>query len=414
VTPTAALLRFHFGAGVRLAMRAGLPAAALLTVAIGLSGAADAILAWAAADLAGTAGSLATPLLLAAIGAGIATWCAPRVGHGIEGWVRHLPAAAAEHGLGLTGALMAAQAPIAAAWIVLWVVAWTSGVAVDPRRLLALPVVLAGIACALLPGRRPVLFAVAGVATVALALRGGWIGIACGLPLVFAATRFFEPARQRGTAISQGHRTLRARRIPGIIASRAVGWRVLGAWVPALVLLGVGALIVENNPEFDTSKPLRLVGTLAVGIVVGGLADPLAIRRPPWRWARSLPWSAADRVRHDAMWFAVRAGGVPLAFGLLDPAAGLATALTVPLLTFRGAAMLRQQRGSIGGPSRVVMESFFLGLCMILSSWVALVALMLAWPAWAAAARRDRDLDVSRWSPRDHLAIGDPGSWRGG
>ena len=88
MTPTVALLRFHLGSGTRLAMHAGVPAAALLTVAVGLSGSVEGVMAFAADDLA--TGSVATAAVLVAIGAGIAAWGAPRIAHGIDGLIGHL------------------------------------------------------------------------------------------------------------------------------------------------------------------------------------------------------------------------------------------------------------------------------------------------------------------------------------
>ncbi len=123
-TPTAALLSFHLKAGSRLAMRTGVPAAALLTAGIGLSPDPGATLRLVANDLASNSGSFIVGVLLAIVAGGMATWAAPRIYHGVNGWVRHLPADWPAHRRALLGALTAAELPVAITWCALWLVAW--------------------------------------------------------------------------------------------------------------------------------------------------------------------------------------------------------------------------------------------------------------------------------------------------
>ena len=201
-TPTAAPLNLHLKAGSRLAMRTGVPAAAVLTAGIGLSPDPSATLRLVANDLASGSGSFTVGVLLAIVAGGMATWAAPRICHGVNGWVRHLPADWPAHRRALLGALTAAELPVAITWCALWLVAWSLGSDVEPRRLLAMSVVLVGVSLTRVPARWSIVVASAGVVTVGLALFAGWPGLAprrggrsrCGTP--HRPTAWSHPARR--------------------------------------------------------------------------------------------------------------------------------------------------------------------------------------------------------------------------
>jgi len=88
-------------------------------------------------------------------------------------------------------------------------------------------------------------------------------------------------------------------------------------------------------------------------------------------------------------------------------------ATIVPLIVVRAASCLRMPGRNANIWARVIGEGIFAAACLGLTPWAALVALLLVWPASREAVRRDRNLEVSRWSPLEHLASGDPMSWRG-
>lgn len=417
-TPTIALLTFHVKAGSRLAMRTGVPTAAAFTVGIGLSPDPNAALRLVATDLATTSGSFVMGALLAVVAAGMASWATPRVWHGVDGWVRHLPADWPAHRRALLGALTAAQLPIAMAWGALWLVAWGMGSDVEARRLLAMPVVLVGVSLTSVPTRRPLVVAVAGLLVVGLALFAGWSGLALAVVVGLAAERLILPPRGRTRRGVLWRSHVGAGLVPGVIAFRAVGRRLLNAYAPVLVTFGPAWLLVRNNPGVSYAAALRFAAGCTVALVVAGLARELITRRPPWRWARSLPWSAADRVRGDTLWLTGHAAVVLLAFGaVLSPRQALVTALVVPLISVRAAGALRKPRTDTHTDThtvaRLLGEGVFVAAWFSVTIWTAVPALLLVWPAWRDATGRDRNLDVSRWSPQAHLASGDPVSWRG-
>jgi hypothetical protein len=202
--------------------------------------------------------------------------------------------------------------------------------------------------------------------------------------------------------------------LPGWIGLRAIGARVLNAYWPTVIPLGIAWLFVHNNPSVVHDGPLRIATGLAVTFVAATLAEELARRRPPWRWARSLPWAASDRVRHDVSWLALHTVPILIVFGVvLDNMAVLTAAAIVPLVVVRAASCLRRPGRNAKIGARVLGEGAFAAAWLGVTPWAALTALVLVWPAWREAVQRERNLNVSRWSPLDHLASGDPMSWRG-
>ena len=415
LTPTAALLTFHLKAGSRLAMRTGVPAAAVLTAGIGLSPDPGATLRLMANDLASHSGSFTVGALLAIVAGGMATWAAPRVWHGVDGWVRHLPADWPAHRRALLGALTAAQLPVAIGWCAMWCVAWSVGSDIEPRRLLAMPVVLVGVSLTCAPAGWSVVVASAGVVTVGLALFAGWPGLAMAVVVALATERLIVPPRGRTRPGVLWRSSVSAGLIPGLIAFRAIGRRLLNAYAPILIPLGTAWLFVRNNPGASHAGPLRLAAGCTAALVIARLTQELITRRPPWRWAGSLPWSAADRVRDDALWLAAQAALLLMVFGfLLSASQALLTVLIVPLIAVRAAGALRTPHRTAHTFARVLGEGLFIAAWFSVTLWAAVPALILVWPAWREATARDRNLDVSRWSPPAHLASGDPVSWRGG
>ena len=245
-TPTAALLSFHLKAGSRLAMRTGVPAAALLTAGIGLSPDPGATLRLVANDLASNSGSFIVGVLLAIVAGGMATWAAPRIYHGVNGWVRHLPADWPAHRRALLGALTAAELPVAITWCALWLVAWSLGSDVEPRRLLAMPVVLVGVSLTCVPARWPIVVASAGVVTVGLGLFAGWPGLALAVVVALAAERLIVPPRGRTLPGVLWRFSVAAGLVPGLIAFRAIGRRLLRAYAPILIPLGTAWFFMRN------------------------------------------------------------------------------------------------------------------------------------------------------------------------
>jgi hypothetical protein len=101
----------------------------------------------------------------------------------------------------------------------------------------------------------------------------------------------------------------------------SLSWRVAGGYASALLPLAMGWAFVSHNElaPRDQARAALLAGALGVALLFAVLGDSLAVLRPAWPWARSLPWSAAQRVRSDAQLLAAHALPVVAATAALAP-----------------------------------------------------------------------------------------------
>jgi hypothetical protein len=178
--------------------------------------------------------------------------------------------------------------------------------------------------------------------------------------------------------------------------------------------MGAAFLFVTNNaltpPQAGVA--IRLGGTLAMTFVLAGLADVLAIRRPSWPWARSLPTTSRHRVVRDAVLLGF--SGLPflVTTAVLDVRSAFAVAAVTPLLALRAVAAMRrggESRSAASGP--VLIEGAFAGGLIALLPWLAIAALAAGPIALRAAVERERAQKVTRWGAPPHVAAGDTLSW---
>lgn len=177
--------------------------------------------------------------------------------------------------------------------------------------------------------------------------------------------------------------------------------------------MGAAWAFVANNelaPE-HVRLAARLGGGLATVLLLASLGESLAVRRPAWPWSRSLPWTAAQRVRSDALFLALHALPLVLLAAAVHPAA-LAVLAILPFLAVRAAgAMRRAPERRTGASGEILAEGFLLAALVALLPWTSLLALAGTPFAVRAAAERDKRQKVSRWLELHHLAAGDPQSW---
>ena len=117
---------------------------------------------------------------------------------------------------------------------------------VEPRRLLAMPVVLVGVSLTCVPARWPIVVASAGVVTVGLGLFAGWPGLALAVVVALAAERLIVPPRGRTLPGVLWRFSVAAGLVPGLIAFRAIGRRLLRAYAPILIPLGTAWRFMRN------------------------------------------------------------------------------------------------------------------------------------------------------------------------
>ncbi|HVT17315.1 MAG TPA: hypothetical protein VHQ90_14195 [Thermoanaerobaculia bacterium] len=414
------LLRFHLGAGARLAARVSVPVLVATAAAAMFLG--PDFLASAARLLFGADAGIASGAVVLLAFVGIARVAVQRICRELSGWVRHLPAGPAMHRRAALFAITLVEVPVLLGFAVLAVGA-SGARGGNALRELALALPLRALAAAVfaLPvtrwrltrtlalgagllagGRSPGLLTLAAALLLAADLAGGGLRPVGDLP------------RRRRSA----DRLIEAR-----IAWRALGWRTAGAYACALLPLAMGWAFVAHNelPPLHQARGALLAGSLALALLFAALGDSLAVLRPAWPWARSLPWSAARRVRGDALLLGAHALPLVLATAVLAPwtretaAAVLAVLALVPPLAVRTAGAVRRapERRS-GASGEILLEAGLAALLAALLPWTAALALLATPWLFRVAARRERRQKVSRWLELHSLAVGDPQSWSAG
>ncbi|MFL5582056.1 MAG: hypothetical protein ACJ8AO_16950, partial [Gemmatimonadaceae bacterium] len=217
----------------------------------------------------------------------------------------------------------------------------------------------------------------------------------------------------------------RAARLHGRLAAHAMAvrwaWRVVGvravaeALLTAALPIGFCALVRANNPDLlpaTRAALARLGAGLGAAFAAAAVAGPLLARRPPWPWARTLPWSSAERVVGDAAALLAPAlltvAGAVATYGFVALDAGLAVALCA---SSAGAAALRagahRQTGAVGETS---VAGAGAAVVVALLPWAWLLAPVAALALGAVAVRRDRGSpDAVRWNELRHGVEGDVG-----
>jgi hypothetical protein len=415
-----ALTKFHWAAGARVALRAN---AMVLGTVVFVFGSAPEALATLRTFLLGIvgAGNRSGPrMLLAAIAAGFAATAVRRVMLGANGWMRALPIGGRATWRAGVAALCLAQMAVATFIpLCVFMVGLVYRRPVSWERVVSLFLLIPSISATMLPSRRIYTRAIAAVA-LALAIIGTWgasLGCIAFLSLADAlspSTGAIRRANVRGPAMPRRASPMaiwirsswRAMRFEGIVSAAAFP-----------VIVGSYAhFIARNNPGIDPSTVAtvtRVTGTLAVAAFAATLANTLLRTRQPWPWARSLPWSSLQRVVADTVVLGLPILVVP--FGLLhvSVSSALVVACLLPLAAASGATALRggtqRQTGAAGETTLVVLVA---GTAIVVSPWLAPLALAATPVVVRIGARRERDEVATRWSELHHDASGDPG-WLG-
>jgi hypothetical protein len=364
-------------------------------------------------------GNLRPVLVLLALG--FASMAAPRVTRGLDGWIRHLPARGVDHRRAAVLAVASSQSSLLAALSVLaWIAfhGWTA-LAVD---VLGLVVCAVAAALAVMPVRRRALAGGLALAAAWLAVSGVTWRLALGTIVLGVADAVAGPlGTSRGHAAgrvpaTRPSRPPSARAGPSLrIAWRAVGGaRLVTTFAVGLLPLAALTLFRANNALTDDQLHLaaRFGSGLSVVVLVSGLAELLAVRRPAWPWARSLPWSARQRVLSDAALLGAPALAVLLFAARVDAGSALVMLALVPAVAAQGAAAMRRApERRTGASGEVLLAGGLLAGAVAVQPWLALATPVVTAVVLRAATARERAQKVSRWLELHHLAAGDPLSW---
>lgn len=416
-----ALIRFHWAAGARVALRANALTLGMVVFAFGYAPEALNVLRH---FILGVVAVTQFPdegarMTLAGIAAALAMAAVPRVSLGSAGWMQSLPLDRRLNWRAAVVAATAVQMAIAAFVLIASVMAAVVYRApVSPAKVLTIPLMMLGVAATVTPARHSLgrlVAAGAGAAAIAGTWRLGFVALVL-LALTDAIVGGIPASRPRRQMVRST-----AALVSGSSAMAMwvhASWRAIG--VPRLVgsalLPGVPTsfayFLTRNNPDFSPQTAalvIRVCGGVALAMFVAGPANALLQSRQPWPWARSLPWSSTYRVVADVLVIGVPLIAVPIALLPLAPLQALIVAAMVPITAAFGAAALRgTARRQTGAAGEAII--FALVACVGVGFWPALSVVALGLTPlvvrWAAA--RDRAWRVTRWSELHHNAAGDP------
>lgn len=411
---TRALLAFHRGAGLRVALRASIIGVCVVLFVFGSSPDLAYTIYRFVLGVASTAAGPGSLQVLALLGLGLAVQAESRIRLGVKGWLLTLPASGTDHRRALWGALVLAQLPVLATGALC---ALAAGLGyrepLSPAKLLGLPLAVAAVAAAAVPSARGVLARPAALAAALLATLAAWWGIAAAAALLVAADRVAGPIR---LPRSRPRRTLFPAATGLLLAWRALGPRALAeAAVPTLLPLAGAFFLRANNELAPATEALaaRIGVGVAAAVYVAMLANALLLRRYPWAWVRSLPWSALRRVATDAPALGLPGAWILLAAARMDPHAVVTAALILALAGCLGAGAVRaaqERKTGAAGEVLVVGIPAAVLLGVYPAAWP--LALALAAGALALARRRDLAQRPTRWTELHHGASGDS-AWLG-
>lgn len=414
VKAEAAFLRFHLRVGARLALRILAPVlAAILFLFYVLR--PEFVLALARAlYLEGSLveSGLAGILLLL----GMARAVTPRITAGRAGWARSLPAdGRVLRALEILSSIIAEAPLLMVLGALVWAVAGPSPV----RVALHLAGLVVGAASAGLFYLRGRTSSLAGkllpAAACFLSFSGNGVLLLAAAAILLVAVAVPEEA-----AGGRGRRRPR-HSLPSAcffygLSLRAVGVRIVLAYIPAAVILAGCRLFLENNELAANQKfSLSLFGqTLGLAAFIGLAAHALAARRPSWPWLHSLPLSAATRIRSDALFLGLNALPIASGLALLGRQAWEVAFLAGPLvwLALLGAGAMRQAADRpFGVLGQVFIEGTIIAVSVAVVPWISLLLIISAPIAFLSARSVERRLKPSLWAERHHLSTGDPLSW---
>ncbi len=406
-----AVLEFHLRTGIRVALGLGSLGIVGFILVLNLHPEPMVFLRDAARGVAGGGGRSPAPFLLALAGAATALGAARRAALGTRGWELHLPISPVDQRRAFVLALVCAQILVFVPWVALWVGGLVLGASARVSSLVAVVWVMAasGTAASPFAGRWPRLLAWAALGSSAI---GTW-------PSLLGATAALAVIERWGGGLRVGRKDRKrfsrewtSGLTAPVLAWSALGWRVLPLVLASLLPLGLAALVLRNNSDLGPGGIAVVVrggGALGGVWAIMGLGGRLVLRRPPWAWNRSLPWSARTRVIYDAAFLALHA--VPVLAGTLFLDAGAAGPLigASVYLAVRAAGALRRSADSVTGLGwRLAVESTLLVLAVAAWPWTGAVLAALTPLALLAAERDEKGLKVSLLRERQYSAVGDP------
>ncbi len=408
--PAKAVFRFHLKVGIRLALRIFIPVVSIFFALYYLLR-PELFHSLMAQILDG--GFLLSGITTTAFFLITAQFASRRIGLGLCGWIRHLPAEGNVHRRMAVITIFIAQVPVLAIMAGLAIIAMKLYRVSSMPYLIGLP--LAGLSCGLivLPVKRKLITrSLAALAALGFS-SNNWPFFAGGIVLLIAADTLSGPIVQKKKR-TRFHRPFKGTFFVLAVNWRALRWRIIIPYSLSLPFLGAAQLfIVNNNPDAVLAgQVIRFGGALSQILLCAVFANMLASRRPPWPWVRSLPWSAKARILWDA--FFVGLHMIPLLFliGAMNWGSMFPLAASLPFFAAYSAHAIRlAPELTTGAAGKILLLGIFYALFLCLIPWSSLCFLALTPFILLQGIKADKHQKVSRWLELHHLAAGDSLSW---
>jgi len=358
--------------------------------------------------------SLMTGFISTVISLSIAGMAAPRVFHGLDGWIRHLPSSSKIQRRMAIVAVFMAQLPVLIVLAVLSIFACRISGFFPTSYLVGLPILGLASALCIMPTKRKMITRPLAVIACVFSTSSHW-WLVFGSIILLITTDItsgpLSPTRRR----SRFHKALKGSLLNVTISWRALRLRLFIPYLLSLLVLGITALFLLNN-VFDFSlsiKAVRFGGALSIALLYGIVANTLATRRPPWPWARSLPWSARERIFIDSFFLSLHTIPLLILVALMNLKAIWPLIISLPVFTlFASQAIRRAPEDRMGASGRILLVGVLGALSVSLLYFISLLFLALTPLVLEYAVKEEQRQKVSRWLELHHLAAGDSLSWK--
>ena len=353
-------------------------------------------------------------LLYSAILVSTSRMISPRICLGLSGWIRHLPMKSGSNRRLAVISIFMAQVPVLLS-LSLPSLLLSNSLGINPAvYFFGLPVLGLSSALFVLPIRNGVFIKPFVLFGCILSASGSWQMLISGAFIFLICDIISGPLvagkkRQRFSKITKGAW------LGFFIALRAVKWRASFPYILALIVLGLTQVFVLNNDPSPilTSKIHLFGGASSIVVFCAFFAHVLSVRRPPWPWARSFPWSSRWRILMDASFLGLLTSPLVLMVFIVEKKTILPMLLSLPLLCLLSSwSMRRTVELRTGAYGTILIFGLIGAILLCLFPLISIVYFVFSPLLLKMAVKQERFLKVSIWMERHHLAAGDSLSWR--
>jgi hypothetical protein len=401
---------FHLAVGIRLALRKLAPILATAFAAYYLL--RPELFNAVFASLL-ERGFLLMGLISSILSLSVAIMASPRICLGLNGWIRHLPARGLIHRRLAAVAIALSQVPILLVLAALALIAFKLYNVSPFLYLIGLPILgLAAGLCVLHVQNNPLSKPLAFAACV-LSTSGHWLFLIGAMVLLIIAdltAGTLSPPRK--SRVSQ--KSFSSSWINVLIVLRALRLRIFLPYLPALFILGLTSLFLANNilTPHQIFRGVTFGGALSVAVICSFVANLIAVRRPPWPWSRSLPWSAHQRILKDSISIGILALPLFVLISIINSSALWPVAIFLPPFALFSALMIRTAfLYPMGALGRTLLVGTVASVLVCLLPAMSFIFLASSPILLRLAAAEERNQKVSVWLEMHHLAAGDSLSW---